>query len=324
MSETKNQGIVISLGSVNADFQVRTDKKPGETTTMLAHDFKRFSGGKAANVAFIARRMGAKSSIIAHVGNDDLHKQALGALEEMEIDLSNVKKVEGATTGFSMIAVPPDGKKNIILATNANDAWDDSDKEVVAQAIRKAPDGSVLVVDYEVPPFIVDHAIHTARERGFPIILDPSPTDRVNQSLLSCIDYIVPDASETEALTGIWPDSEESATKAAHKLLETGVKTVMVKLEDGGCVAANSKNRCYIPPLSVEVVDSTGAGDAFAGALAVAVLEKQDLQEAACFAVAASVAAVTAYGSQPAYPSREQHRKFYEKVSANISKKHEH
>jgi ribokinase len=324
MSERNNQGIIISLGSVNADFQVRIDQKPGETTTMLGYDFKRLSGGKAANVAYIARKLGANAAVIAHVGNDDLHKQALGALEEMEIDISHIKKIEGATTGFSMIVVPPDGKKNIILATNANDNWEDSDKETVAEAIRKAPEGSVLVVDYEVPPFIVEAAIRTAREKDFSIILDPSPTDRIDQSLFSSIDYIVPDASETENLTGIWPDSEEKATKAARKLLDAGVKTVLVKLEDGGCVASNGQSTYYIPPVSAEVVDTTGAGDAFAGALATAVLEKQELQQAACFAVAASVAAVTVYGSQPAYPSREKLHQFYNKISADACKRKEH
>ncbi|AHM58370.1 sugar kinase [Flammeovirgaceae bacterium 311] len=320
MSENNIKGIILSLGSVNADFQVRIDQKPGETTTMLAHDFKRFSGGKAANVAFIARRLGVAAAVLGHVGNDDLHKQALGALEEMGIDLQYVKKVEGATTGFSMIVVPPDGKKNIILATNANDAWEEGDQEQVNKAIKDAPKGSVLVVDYEVPAFIVDSAIKSAQASGIPVILDPSPTDRVNKDLFSSIDYIVPDASETESLTGIWPDSEESAGRAARKLLEAGVKTAIVKLEDGGCVAANEHESFYIPPVKVEVIDTTGAGDAFAGALATAVLEKQSLREAACFAVAASVAAVTAYGSQPAYPSRERHREFYEKVSAQLKK----
>lgn len=317
MASNKRQGIILSLGSVNADFQVRVDQKPGSTTTMLAHDFKRLSGGKAANVAFLAHRLGHSALVMARVGQDDLAKQALGALQEAGIDLRYVRKVEGASTGVSMISVPADGKKHITLATNANDAWKDKDLEEVQQAIRQAPEGSVLVVDYEVPPFIADKAIETAHEKGFPIILDPSPVDRVNKELFSKINYLVPDASETEGLTGIRPDSVEKAVKAARKLVGQGIEVACVKLEEGGCVVVKGDTTFHVPPLSMEVVDTTGAGDAFAGALAVGVLEQRSLQETACLATAASLSSVTAYGSQPSYPSQDDIRKLFDQVCAN-------
>lgn len=320
MTDIKTKGIILSLGSVNADFQVRVDQKPGETTTMLAHKFRRFSGGKAANVAYIATKLGAPAAVIAHVGDDDLSTQALGALDEVNIDLGAVEKIKGASTGFSMIMVPEDGKKNIVLATNANDAWEEADKEKVRNAITEAPDGSVLVVDYEVPAFIVAAAVHAAHEKGFAIVLDPSPTDRIEKSLFSKIDYIVPDASETEGLTGIFPDSVEKAAQAVHKLQEAGIKTPIVKLENGGCVLSADEKMLYIPAGEAEVVDTTGAGDAFAGALAVAVLEKRSLKEIACFGVAASQATVTAYGSQPAYPSREKLQQLLHQISAQVKK----
>ncbi len=322
MTQQQTQGIILSLGSVNADFQIRLDRKVGETTTQLASDFRRFSGGKAANVAYLARKLGAKASLLARVGNDDLSQQALGTLSEMGIDLSQVEKVPDASTGFSVIMVPPDGKKNIVLANNANDAWQKSDCDKVKQAIADAPADSVLVVDYEVPAFVVEAAIKAAHARGFSIVLDPSPPDRVDKELYPLIDFLIPDASETESLTGIPATSAEEGKKAAQKLLREGVQHAVVKLEDGGCVVAHADTLLHVPAFEVEVVDTTGAGDAFAGALAVALLEKRSLADIACFAVAASHAAVTAYGSQPAYPSREKLNSFFDKISAQVKELH--
>lgn len=312
------QGIILSLGSINADFQVRVDEKPGSTTTMLGRDMLRLSGGKGANVAYLACQLGASAWLIGHVGNDELQEQALKPLREIGIDLTFVRSLDHASTGVSMIAVPPDGKKQIILAPNANDAWTDDDGDEVRRAIAQAPEGSVLVVDYEVAPFIVEIAVKAAQERNFPVILDPSPTDRIDQKLFTNIQYIVPDASETEGLTGIKPDSVENAKRAAQQLLARGVRNVLVKLEDGGCVATNGEVILHVPTVPVEVADTTGAGDAFAGALATAVLEKRPLKEAACFASAASLAATTGYGSQPAYPSREGLQNFYDQVISKI------
>ena len=324
MDKEQKQAVILSLGSVNADFQVRVDRKPGSTTTMLTHDFTRLSGGKAANVAFMANLLGASASVIAHVGDDDLQQQALVPLQEKGIDLSHVQKVAGVTTGFSVIAVPADGKKYIMLSPNANDNWQQEDLEKVGRTIREAPEGSLLVVDYEVPPFVVEHAIAAARACNLPVILDPSPPERVDEALLSKVDYIVPDASESEELTNILPDSVENALKAARKLVQLGVKHALVKLEDGGCVATDGETALHVPPLSLEVVDTTGAGDAFAGALAVAVLEKRSLKDAACFATAASLAAVTTYGSQPAYPSRERLEQLFNRLREKVQDLHEH
>lgn len=315
-------GIVISLGSVNADFQVRVDRRPDLSETLMARDFVQLSGGKAANVAYLAARLGVKAALIAHVGDDDLAEQALRPLREMQIDLRHVQKVAGKPTGVSMITVPPDGKKGIILAGNANSEWAEDDLPDVEAAISEAPAGSVLVVDYEVAPFIVRQAISTAHQREIPIILDPSPADQVDLSVLSQVTYIVPDAEEAKKLTQIEIDSVEHAIQAAHQLLEHGVKNACIKLEDGGCVVVNREMTLHVPPIPIEVTDSTGAGDAFAGALAVAVVEGQSLQDAVCFATAASHAAVTQYGSQPAYPTRSQLNPLLEKLShhAHVSK----
>lgn len=308
------QGIIISLGSVNADFQVRVDRRPDLRETLIAHDFAKFSGGKAANVAYLACKLGAASSLIAHVGSDELAEQALQPLREMNVDLRHVHCVPGST-GVSMITVPPDGQKGIILAANANEEWAEDDLSEVEAAIAEAPPGSVLVVDCEIAPLIVKGAIAKAHQSRIPVILDPSPADRVDPAIFPQVTYIAPDAGEAQKLTGMETDSAEQAIEAARHLMEQGVENACVKLKDGGCVVVNQSTTLHIPPIPVEMVDATGAGDAFTGALAVAVLEGRPLKEAACFATAASHAAVTKYGSQPAYPTRSQLTPLIEKLA---------
>lgn len=310
-----SQGSVISLGSVNADFQVRVDRRPDLSETLLASDFLQLSGGKAANVAYLARKLGLPATLIARVGADTFAEQALKPLREIGVDLQHVHAVGDKPTGVSMISVPPDGKKGIILAGNANNAWVQEDIATVQDAIANAPSGSVLVIDYEIAPFIVEPAIAAACDRDFPVILDPSPADRVEQNLFSQVTYLVPDAGEAEKLTDIEIDSVDRAIQAAHHLLEQGVKNACVKLKDGGCVLVNRDQTLHIPPVPVDIVDATGAGDAFAGALAIAVLEGKSLQDAVCFATAASHVTVTRYGSQPAYPTRSEIYELFKRLA---------
>lgn len=298
--------LILSLGSVNADFQVRVDEPIEEGRTLIAKDFRRLGGGKAANVAFLARRLGIGARLLARVGDDDLAEQALAPLRGIGVDLDHVGVARGHPTAVSMIAVPPDGKKSILLALNANDAWDEPHVRDVADAVGRAPDGSVLVADCEVPPGVVEAAVDAARARGFAVVLDPSPAGRVDKKLLSRTSAVTANPKEARPLTDIEVDGVETASRAARRLAGLGTGMACVKLHDGGCVLAHEGGLSLVPAPDVEPVDSTGAGDAFAGALAVALLEKKPPLEAVCFAVAASSLAVTAYGSQPAYPSRER------------------
>jgi ribokinase len=299
-------GLILALGSVNADFQVRVDRRPEVSETLLATDFKRMSGGKSANVAFLACKLGLQAQLLAHVGDDDLAEQALAALREVGIDLSCVQHITGQSTGVAMITVPPDGKKGIVMAPNANDCWNEADAETVAKAVAEAPPDSVLVTNCELPDFIVMRALQAAREHSMRSILDPSPADRVSDTLLQLADIVAPNAGEAQSLTDIECKDAHSGFRAGKQLRERGAKVAIVKLADGGCVMADGEDTAYIAAVPVDMVDSTGAGDAFAGALAVAIAERRSHAEAARFAVAASHLAVTGYGSQPAYPDRAQ------------------
>jgi ribokinase len=301
-----NTPVVLSLGSVNADFHMRVDRAVEAGGTQLAHDFIRLGGGKAANVAFLACRLGVPARLLGRVGDDELREQALEPLRAVGIDLRHVSTAQGCATGVAMIAVAPDGKKTIVLAANANDAWGEADAQAVVSAIRNAPAGSILVADCEIPAPIVNQAVEAARSRGIPVVIDPSPADRVEPRMLANAIAVTPNPSEAEGLTGIKVDGPRAAAEAARRLAGLGVGLVCQKLADGGCLVAHQGCLTLVPPVPVPPVDSTGAGDAFAGALAIALLERRPPTDAACFAVAAASLAVTAYGSQPAYPTRQR------------------
>jgi ribokinase len=300
------QAQILSLGSVNVDFQVRTDRWPELGETLLGQDFLMIGGGKGANVAFLARRLGVNARLLARVGEDTLAEEALRPLREIGVDLGATKRVAQERTGIALIIVRPEGDKGIILSANANTVWEPTDAEEVATEIQDAPPGSVLVTDLEVPVSIVQRALETARQQGLRAVLDPSPAGRLTPALYSTVGYLTPNPAEAEQLTGIPVRSAEDAFRAGEVLLERGVGAALMKLGAGGCVVVSAGMREHLPAVPVRVVDQTGAGDAFAGALAVALLEGQQVNEAARFAVAAATLAVTRYGSQPSYPTRAE------------------
>lgn len=300
---------LLSLGSVNADFQVRVDRYPRPGETLPGRAFLRLSGGKAANVTVLARRLGVEARLLARVGDDgDLRTQALAPLEDAGIDVSMVGTAAGCDTGTAMIFVPPDGKKGIVLAGNANEAWDETATERAAEAVAQAPDGSVLVADLEIPAAVVRVVLQAAARRGMAVVLDPSPADRADDDLLGLCTAVTPNPAETAHLTGVDVEGPNTALRAARVLAGRGVALPCIKLPDGGCVMLRNRDGAalLVPPEPVEVIDSTGAGDAFAGALAVALLEGRPPVEAVCLAVAASSLAVQGYGSQPSYADRAE------------------
>lgn len=317
-SPAKSQGMVLSLGSINADFQVRVDRQPEVSETLVAHDFARFSGGKAANVAVFVHRLGTPVRLFGHVGDDDLAVQAMQPLRDIGLDLSEVKTIARASTGTAMITVPPNGAKGIVFAPNANDIWTDDDARELASAIAQAPADSVLVIDCEVPAFVLELAARSANKHGIRVLLDPSPADRVTDPLLQLSDIVLPNAGEAQRLTGRDCHDMHAAIEASESLMERGAGAVCVKLGDGACVLVDKVQTVRIASAPVTVIDTTGAGDAFAGAMAVALLEQRSHADAALFAVAASHFSVTRYGAQASYPTRAEIEDILPRLAVNL------
>ncbi len=298
---------LFSLGSINADFQVRLDSSPGSRETLLAHEFLRLSGGKAANTAYLGAVFGHDSRLLGRVGDDDLAEQVLAPLRDAGVDLGGVSRSPHGATAVSMIMVPPDNKKLIVLAPNANDQWDEDACLRALSPLGATRGRACLALDYEVPAWVVRRAIETADTHGVPVILDPSFPDRLERDLLTRVAALTPNVEEAAALLGEKTlDSHEASARGALRLCDEGVALVCIKLADGGCVLAENGRAHLIPPEPVEPVDTTGAGDAFTGVFAIARLEGREPLEAAAWGVAAANLAVTGYGSQPAYAGRER------------------
>jgi ribokinase len=302
----ESEPIIISLGSINADFQVRAERWVEAGHDFLVTDFMRFGGGKAANVAYAARRLGSPVMLIGHIGDDDLAEQALNPLRQLPLDLGFVSRVRGVATGFVTIVVTPDGKKTMIAAHNANDVWTEKEAATTASAVGKAAAGSVLVADCAISIDPVEAAARAAGQRKFPIILDPSPAERVRERLLPLVEFVTPNPVEAQQLTGIAVQSIEDALGAGRALVSRGTKVALMKMPQGGCVIVTTDSAIAIPPTPVKVVDTTGTGDVFAGALAVGLLKRQNLLDAVRFAVAAAHVSVTRYGAQASSPDRTE------------------
>ena len=296
---------ILSLGSINADFQFKAEQPLGSIETMKATSLRRLSGGKAANVAVLARRLGHPALLLGRVGRDDLAEQALASLEEAGVNLAGVRCSASDGTAVSVIAVPPSGKKCIMLAGEANLAFTDEDIAALAAPLGQAPDGSVLVCDYEITPQAVSAALRQGAARGWKAIVDPSFPQAVPKEDLRLAYALTPNQQEAVELAGSTPDAgKDDLLDVAQRLASLGPQVVCIKLEDGGTLLWTREEAVRIDAAPVEVVDTTGAGDAFTGAFAVAILEGRSPREAALFATAASELAVTVFGSQPSYPDR--------------------
>lgn len=314
---------LISLGSINADFQVRLDQAPGSQETLLAHGLHRLSGGKAANTAYLGALFGHRSVLVGRVGADDLADQALEPLRKAGVCLNAVTHAPGASTAVSMIAVPGTGKKQIILANEANDRWDAMARERLIDAIGDAGLPALLVLDYEIPAAVVRLAIEAAYEHGLPVVLDPSFPERLEHGLMSKVRALTPNAEEAAALLGMAVGTDQEAARAADALRELGAAIGVVKLPDGGCVLACDDGVFRVPSTGRSAVDATGAGDAFTGTFAIALLEGLGPLEAALWGSAAANLAVATFGSQPAYQGREPVKALAEQLRRAVIRLHE-
>lgn len=301
-----SKGLIICLGSINKDIQVRTDRWPASGEDIQARDLLTLSGGKAANRAYCVCKLGGPALLLARTGADAEAEEVLRPLRDIGVQLAHVKQLAGQRTGHALIGVGPGGEKTTLAAANANQAWEPEGPEQIARVIAQAPKGSVLTLDLQIPAPVAWRALEAARQANFRIILDPSPASQLKAAYYPFADFLTPNLSEAQAMTGLRINSPADAFRAGEAMLARGAGHALVKLGAEGYVLVSPDQRTYIPAPRVRVVDTTGAGDAFAGALAFALWEGQDQIRAFGFAIAASSLAVETYGAQPAYPDRER------------------
>ena len=300
---------ILVVGSSNTDMTVRLPRLPAPGQTILGSGFATSPGGKGANQAVAARRAGGEVVFITAVGFDDLGKNALDLYRREGIDVSHAKICDGAASGVALIFVGDDGENMIGVASGANHKLGAHDIDCLPESAFRA--GDVLLVGLEIPVETAARAIERGARAGMQVILNPAPVpsspEIITPALLSLVDVLTPNRVEALALAGIDPftDSDPDWNVCADRLLRRGARGVVITLGADGCLVATGAVRVRVPAPRAQAVDTVGAGDAFNGALAVALAEKRSLAEAAGWATAAAALAVTRPGAQSALPFRD-------------------
>lgn len=295
---------VIVVGSLNMDLVVRMPRIPQPGETLLGGVFKTFPGGKGANQAVAAARLGAHVTMIGCVGGDAFGQEMRDTLKVEGIDTTHVLVHPESATGVALIQVDAKGQNSIAVASGANFQLTSADVERAMQSIGKF---DVLVMPLETPLETIYAAAKIASQRGAKVLLNPAPAQMLKPDLLELVDVLLPNEYEAALMTG-QPSLQSAADvrNAAEKLLSLGVKNLMVTMGSQGAVLFDGKMESNIPACPVQAVDSTAAGDCFVGALAVGLCEGKSLLSAAEFASAAAAISVTRDGAQPSLPSREE------------------
>lgn len=300
---------IVVVGSSNTDMVVksRTIPRPGET--VIGGTFVSNAGGKGANQAVAAARLGGEVAMVARVGKDMFGDEAKAGLEREGIDVSCVKQDESAATGIALILVDEQAENSISVASGANENLSPSDVDEAEDRFGLISGADVLVVQLETPMATLKRTAELAAQFGVPLILDPAPATRdgLPEELLSRLTLIKPNETEASFLTGIEVHDVPSAKEAAKILHAKGVRQVVVTLgKEGALVSDGVSEPTVLPAISVQAVDSTAAGDAFSGAVACALAEGKSLVEAAKFAITAAGLSVTKLGAQQSMPTREE------------------
>ncbi|MHB8899861.1 MAG: ribokinase [Thermoguttaceae bacterium] len=302
---------IVVVGSVNTDMVVKSQRIPGPGETVTGGTFFMPAGGKGANQAVAAARLGARVTLVAKVGDDIFGRQAIENFRREGIDTDHIVADRDHATGVALILVDEAGENCISVAPGANFAMTVADVDAAAEVIRKA---DVVMLQLEIPMAVVEHTAVLAAEAGVPVILDPAPAARLPDGLLGNVSVLTPNESEAERLTGIAVTDEATARRAATLLLEAGVRHVIVTLGTKGALLVGPETDMLLPSYQVQAVDSTAAGDAFNGGLAAALAAGDILEDAARQASMVGALSVTKMGAQPSLPTLEELRQFAEKV----------
>ncbi len=292
---------VAVVGSLNIDLVVRAPRIPQPGETIIGGDFRQMPGGKGANQAVAAVRLGASVSMVGRVGRDGFGQTLLENLAHDGVDHSFVIQDAAAATGVALIVVDDAGQNSIVVASGANGRLSPGDVQAAEAAIARA---DVLLLQLESPLEAVTRAAEMAHAHGVAVVLNPAPARPLSASLFSIVDVLVPNESETALLTEMPVADRAQAEAAAAALLELGVGTVILTLGERGALLAGADGVTHVPAFEVVPVDTTAAGDAFVGGFAVALAEGRALAEAARWGNAAGALATTKAGAQPSLPTR--------------------
>jgi ribokinase len=289
------------IGSANIDLTTFTDKFPKPGETLFAPKFDLGFGGKGANQAVAARLCGAEVFMVARVGSDLFGPATIENFRKQGIDATHVKQVEGLSSGVAPIFVEANGQNRILVVKGANDALKPADVDAAADVLKSA---DCIVLQFEIPVETVYYAVSFAKKHGIRCIVNPAPAQPVDMAALKDLDYFVPNETETEIITGSPVKNVEDAKRCAEKLVNGGVKRVIITLGANGSLLASHDGFEHVAPFAVKSIDSTGAGDAFIGSFAVFLGEGVPEKEAVRRANLYAGLSTTGVGTQKSFYDR--------------------
>lgn len=291
------------LGSINADHVISVPyfAKPGETLT--GENYHIAFGGKGANQAVAAARLGANVAFIGCIGADGIGETMKNAFEKDGIDTANIHRIADEMTGMAFIQVAQSGENSIVIARGANAYLDEN---IVRQSEAQIAQSDCLLMQLETPVPAVELAAKIAKKHGVQVVLNPAPAQSLSDELLSQIDIITPNETEAEILTGVQVTDEQSAVKAAEVFHQKGIGCVMITLGAKGVFVSQNGESRVIKGFRVQAVDTTAAGDTFNGGFVTALLNGEFFDDAIRFGQAAAAISVTRQGAQPSIPSRQE------------------
>lgn len=304
---------LVVLGSVNADHVLRVPHFPRPGETLTGHSYQVVPGGKGANQAVAAARLGAAVSFIARIGDDAIGQQMKTGFANDGIDVSAVELDDKLPTGIAIIYVSDEGENSIGLSTEANGALDTA---MVKRHEAMIAGAHTLLLQLEVPLDSVFEAARLARAHGTRVVLNPAPARPLSAELLALVDLITPNQTEAELLTGVKVSDEASAAQASARFHQMGIADVMITLGSQGVYCSNGQQQALIPGFRVEAVDTTAAGDTFNGALLAAELAGADFHSAVRFAHGAAALSVTRFGAQSSIPGKQEVDTFLQSQTA--------
>jgi ribokinase len=289
------------IGSANTDLITFADTFPRPGETLFGQNFDLGFGGKGANQAVAARLCGAEVLMLAKVGNDLFGEATVKNFTSFGIDTRNVQIVAGVPTGVAPIFVEPSGQNRIIVVKGANDRLMPEDVDAAAAELRSV---NTIILQFEIPLATIYHTVRFARANNIRCIVNPAPAVPASLADLIGADYFIPNETEAELIAGLPVQTIEQARACAAALLDKGFRRVVITLGARGALLADASGHAHIAPFSVTAVDTTGAGDAFIGSLAVFLAEGVSEKDAVARASLYAALSTTRVGTQKSFPRR--------------------
>ncbi len=296
---------VVVVGSINMDLVTVCERAPKGGETLFGHEFFQVPGGKGANQAVAIGKLGTKITMLGKVGKDSFGKELINSMKTNGVDITHIEEGE-KSTGIAKIIVEENGQNRILVVSGANS---EVDKEYIDRHLDVIKECDILVTQLEVPIETVGYALKKAKEFGKKTILNPAPAKKLDDEIIKNSDLIIPNESELEVLTEIETETEDGIKRASKKLLDMGVKNLIVTLGSKGSLHLNKENSEYHFAYKVKAIDTTAAGDSFIGGL-VRKLDEENISEAIEFATKVSAIAVTKKGAQTSIPTMEEVENF--------------